>query len=51
MRAHLNEQVSTYGSQALVNLVNQVGREKPVKEAYEKYVAQVLLIVYHLKNE
>lgn len=41
MRAHLQEQVSLYGEQTLVNLVNHKGYEKPVKEAYEKYVAQV----------
>lgn len=44
MRTHLSEQASIYGGQALVNLVNQVGHEKPVKEAYEKYFAQVLLM-------
>ncbi|KAJ7919066.1 SacI homology domain-containing protein [Mycena leptocephala] len=32
MRRHLQEQVSIYGDQALVNLVNQKGHEKPVKE-------------------
>jgi hypothetical protein len=41
MRRHLQEQVSIYGDQALVNLVNQKGHENPVKEAYERYVAQV----------
>jgi hypothetical protein len=41
MRSHLQEQVSLYGEQSLVNLVNQKGYEKPVKEAYERYVAQV----------
>lgn len=41
MKAHLQEQVATYGEQALVNLVNQKGHEQPVKEAYERYVAQV----------
>ena len=41
MRIHLQEQVSLYGEQSLVNLVNQKGHEKPVKEAYERYVAQV----------
>ncbi|KAF8213463.1 SacI homology domain-containing protein, partial [Mycena galopus ATCC 62051] len=41
MRVHLQEQVSIYGDQALVNLVNRKGHEQPVKEAYERYVAQV----------
>jgi hypothetical protein len=41
MKRHLQEQVDTYGKQALVNLVNQKGYEKPVKEAYERYVAEV----------
>lgn len=43
MRRHLQEQVDTYGKQALVNLVNQKGYEKPVKEAYERFVAEVNL--------
>lgn len=38
---HLSEQVSTYGKNYLVNLVNQKGYEKPVKEAYERVVAQL----------
>lgn len=41
MRRHLQEQVRTYGEQALVNLVNQKGHEKPVKEAYERYITEV----------
>ncbi len=41
MRSHLQEQVDTYGEQALVNLVNHKGYEKPVKEAYEHHVAEV----------
>jgi hypothetical protein len=43
MRRHLQGQVDTYGEQALVNLVNQKGHEKPVKEAYERFVAEVSL--------
>jgi len=41
MRRHLQEQVDTYGDQTLVNLVNQNGYERPVKEAYERFVAEV----------
>lgn len=41
MQKHLQEQVATYGEQSLVNLVNQKGYEKPVKEAFERYVSQV----------
>ncbi|KAF7306606.1 SAC domain-containing protein [Mycena indigotica] len=41
MRRHLQEQVATYGDQALVSLVNRKGYEQPVKEAYERYVAQL----------
>lgn len=41
MKLHLNELVSTYGPQTLVNLVNQKGHEQPVKELFERYVAQV----------
>ena len=32
---HMSKQVSIYGKNYLVNLVNQKGYEKPVKEAYE----------------
>ncbi|PPQ62780.1 hypothetical protein CVT24_000474 [Panaeolus cyanescens] len=38
MRSHLTEQNKLYGNQSLVNLVNQKGHEKPVKEAYERYL-------------
>lgn len=41
MKAHLLEQVSLYGEQILVNLVNQKGHERPIKEAYERFIAQV----------
>ena len=41
MRAHLQENLHLYGGQTLVNLVNHKGHEKPVKEAFEKYIAQV----------
>ncbi|KAF9056681.1 inositol/phosphatidylinositol phosphatase [Panaeolus papilionaceus] len=41
MRTHLTEQNKVYGNQSLVNLVNQKGHEKPVKEAYERYVAEL----------
>ncbi|KAH9947940.1 SacI homology domain-containing protein [Amylocystis lapponica] len=42
-RKHLQEQISLYGEQSLVNLVNQKGHEQPVKEAYERYVSEVKL--------
>ncbi|KAF8317564.1 hypothetical protein DL93DRAFT_2165436 [Clavulina sp. PMI_390] len=35
---HIDEQVKTYGPQTLVNLVKAKGREKQVKEAYERQV-------------
>ena len=41
LRRHLEAQKVQYGELSLVNLVNQVGHEKPVKEAYERYLAQV----------
>ncbi|KAH8835920.1 inositol phosphatidylinositol phosphatase [Flagelloscypha sp. PMI_526] len=41
MHRHLNELVSIYGDQVLVNLVNHTGHEKPVKEAYERHVLEV----------
>lgn len=44
MKMHLQEQVSTYGPQTLVNLVNHKGHEQPVKEAYERYVSLVRTI-------
>ena len=44
MRLHLQEQINLYGEQSLVNLVNHKGYEQPVKEAYEKYIAQVSTI-------
>ncbi|KAK3299921.1 SAC1 family phosphatidylinositol-3-phosphatase [Chaetomium fimeti] len=37
-RTHFDEQIRIYGDNYLVNLVNQKGREKPVKEAYEQMV-------------
>ena len=37
-KAHFEEQVRIYGDNYLVNLVNQKGREKPIKEAYQKIV-------------
>lgn len=45
MRLHLQEQVSRYGEQCLVNLVNHKGYEQPVKEAYENYVKQVCMSI------
>ncbi|GAA5877836.1 hypothetical protein JCM8547_002693, partial [Rhodosporidiobolus lusitaniae] len=33
---HFDQQISLYGDQFLVNLVNSHGYEKPVKEAYER---------------
>jgi hypothetical protein len=41
MRAHFTALNKLYGAQSLVNLVNQKGYEKPVKDAYERYVDEV----------
>ncbi|EIW86399.1 inositol phosphatidylinositol phosphatase [Coniophora puteana RWD-64-598 SS2] len=41
MRLHFKDQISNYGEQSLVNLVNQKGHEKPVKDAYERALAQI----------
>ncbi|PPQ66105.1 hypothetical protein CVT26_010906 [Gymnopilus dilepis] len=41
MHTHLTELKKIYGHQSLVNLVNMKGHEKPVKEAYERYVAEL----------
>jgi len=35
---HFDEQIRLYGENYMVNLVNQKGREKPVKDAYEQMV-------------
>ena len=37
-KLHFDEQIRTYGDNYLINLVNQKGREKGVKEAYEQLV-------------
>lgn len=37
-KLHFDEQIRLYGDNYLVNLVNQKGREKRVKEAYEQMV-------------
>lgn len=37
-KLHFDEQIRTYGDNYLVNLVNQKGREKRVKDAYEQLV-------------
>lgn len=37
-RKHFDDQVARYGDNYLVNLVNQKGYEKPVKDAYERAV-------------
>ncbi|TKA51852.1 hypothetical protein B0A53_05204 [Rhodotorula sp. CCFEE 5036] len=36
LRRHFEQQISLYGDQFLVNLVNSSGYEQPVKEAYER---------------
>ena len=46
MSKHLIAQNKTYGHQFLVNLINQKGHEKPIKEAYERYVAEVSKAFY-----
>lgn len=40
-KRHFEEQKSLYGPQFLVNLVNQSGYEKPVKEIYERVVSSL----------
>ena len=41
-RRHFSEQISIYGDNFLVNLVNQKGREERVKEAYEQMVRMLI---------
>ncbi|BGP26710.1 Phosphoinositide phosphatase sac1 [Rhodotorula toruloides] len=38
---HFDQQISLYGDQYLVNLVNSHGYEKPVKDAYERALSAV----------
>lgn len=38
---HFTNLKKIYGQQSLVNLVNQKGYEKPVKEAYERQITEV----------
>ncbi|CCD23918.1 phosphatidylinositol-3-phosphatase SAC1 NDAI_0C02580 [Naumovozyma dairenensis CBS 421] len=40
-KKHFNQQIELYGDNYLVNLVNQSGHEKPVKDAYENVVKQI----------
>lgn len=47
---HFEEQVAVYGENFLVNLVNQKGYEKPVKDAYQKaveFLPQALALQVH----
>lgn len=39
---HFDEQIRLYGDNYLINLVNQKGREKGVKESYEKMVEKLV---------
>ncbi|KAF2454275.1 phosphoinositide phosphatase-like protein [Lineolata rhizophorae] len=41
-RLHFAEQIRLYGDNYLVNLVNQKGRERRVKEAYEQLVRELV---------
>lgn len=41
-KAHFDEQIRIYGDNYLVNLVNQKGREVPVKRAYEQVVEMLV---------
>jgi hypothetical protein len=42
LRAHLTDLKSNYGDVVLVNLVNQVGYEMPVKDAFERAMEEVM---------
>ncbi|KAG8740724.1 hypothetical protein FRC12_015900, partial [Ceratobasidium sp. 428] len=42
LRSHLADLKSNYGDVVLVNLVNQVGYERPVKEAFERAMEDVM---------
>jgi hypothetical protein len=43
MQKHLAAQTSTYGQLNIVNLLNQKGHEKPVKDAFERHITQLNL--------
>ncbi|ORY27995.1 inositol/phosphatidylinositol phosphatase [Naematelia encephala] len=40
LRTHLHQMIATYGTTYLVNLVNHKGHEHPVKDAFERNMAQ-----------
>jgi hypothetical protein len=40
-RAHFDEQISLYGPQILVNLINKKGYELPMGQAYARVVEQL----------
>ncbi|KAG5648227.1 hypothetical protein DXG03_006184 [Asterophora parasitica] len=42
-KKHLLSLISVYGNQYLVNLINHKGYEQPVKEAYERHIAELNL--------
>ena len=46
MLAHFTALNKLYGTQTLVNLIKQKGYEKPVKDAYERYVDEVYPFLY-----
>ncbi|KAG6820754.1 hypothetical protein H0H93_012018 [Arthromyces matolae] len=50
MKIHLQELVSIYGNQYLVNLVNHKGYEKPVKDAFERYITEYFDFHTECKN-
>ena len=41
----MQELTNLYGETSLVNLVNHKGHEKPVKETFEKYMAEVCVYI------
>ena len=49
LKKHLSKQLQTYGPMKLVNLVNQKGHEKPIKDAYERAMAEVQ-VFFHIHN-
>jgi len=50
MEKHLKAQTDIYGNLAMVNLINQKGHEKPVKDAYERHIAQVRIALLFLSG-
>ena len=48
LQLHFKDQVSEYGSQHIMNLVNDKGYKKPIKDTFEHYITEVHALTYIL---